>query len=568
MTSPSQALLWNAFKLSWPALVTQITGAVTVIFIIDLAIKSGSSSSTVFEAADLVILISFNILYVATLNGMHKSGRVRSSLGFPYRVEFAYPVSTGILAFTPLLYFCILAQVAVFVPGIIVNFLILDTQVSYLPISFVVFQFTIVTLMLSWWTNNGLACLAGWAITIYLFVYSYLIPDFTRLEDSWFFEVSSPTEYISPILFTVALLVLYYFGVRQQRSGETLLSFGKVSQDGQNTIDLREAIPIPSTPCPTDAPLKAEIWKERSLNGVYRAVIVSLGGAGVILGIFSIISFFVPGEGNIVIGSIAIGVVAIYLSVCVALTTYMFGVRYKNGVASVSIHDKTIPMSTAKLTLIRVTVSLLSTLVAGLVISVVLWVLGPILITDFVDIRGQFLESLDFLAELSFLAGALRITLLLLAFLTGIFLFAIFLTWFMLQSKKMSITVTALAIYTFLLVNGLIAFTNEGEFNRVLDSVARAHLWIVISLIPLGIVAMLRKLLRGCVIDRTQLLWMCGIGATIQLLNLVWLFGANNYDAMNIDITLTLLSYFIAQGFLPLFAAALALWTSDKIRHG
>lgn len=568
MKHPSQALFWSAFHQSWPILLTQIAGVVSVILLIDLALDPGTDSREIFEAADLALLLGFTFLFVATLNAMQHKGQNISPMGFPLRIEYSYPVSTLTLTLAPLFYFCVLTQLAVFVPGMIVNFFILEVEVSYLPISFVVFQFTIIPLMLAWWSRNGLACLFGYILFFYLYGYGYLLPDYTRIEDTWYFESGPDTDYVIPLLCTAAMLVLTYFGIRQQRSGETLFAFGPQRQMNGDEIVLRNLLPIPTTPCPTSTPHLAELWKERQLNGGYRATVFAAGGTGIILAVFSIIGIFVPGEHNIIFDNVALMIVAIYLSVCISLTVTLFGVRYKNGVAKVSVHDRTSPQSTAHQTLIRVTVAMSSILISGLVIAVLMWLLGPIFIADFAEMRGQFLDVFDFLAEVSLIGGILRIVLMLVAFYTGIFLFAIFLNWFMLHTKKMTVAVTAICIYIFLLFNFVAMFTRDDQYNQVIGAVTGGHVWVLILAIPLAILAMLRGLLRDWVINKAQLIRLTAAGLVIQVLNLFWLFGSSNYDALNIDISGTQLGYLIMQGFLPLLTCVLILWTSNRIRHG
>ncbi len=38
MRNPSQALLWSTFKISWPVLLMQVAGVITVFFLIELAL--------------------------------------------------------------------------------------------------------------------------------------------------------------------------------------------------------------------------------------------------------------------------------------------------------------------------------------------------------------------------------------------------------------------------------------------------------------------------------------------------------------------------------------------------
>lgn len=568
MRSPSQALLWSGLKLSWPPLLTQIIGVILVIFVMDLALDPETDWRTNIEAAELVLIVGLVFLFTTTLNRMQSTGRAHSALGFPFTLEFAYPVSTGKLIFVPLLFFCCLTQVAVFVPALLVNYLLIDVEVSYLPISFVLLQFTIVPLMLTWWTRSGLASLAGWLVAFYLYAYGYMLPDLTRVESSWLIEVESMGSYLVPSLITAALMALTYFGVRQQRSGESLFGDGADAPAGSETLILRRLVPLPASPCPVTSPLRAELWKEIQLNGGYRAIAGGLGGAGIILGVLGIISFFVPGESNILLSNVTLLIAAIYLSVCIALTVPVFGVRYRNGVSEVSVFDKTAAIGTARQTAIRISVCLSSVLITGVVLVAAVWLLGPLLITEMPAIRAQYIDALSSIAQLGFASASLRVILLLLAFLTGLLLFAIFLTWFMLQSKRMTAVVTGIGIYTFLLVNGIIAFTSDEEFYLILDQLGRGHLWLIILLIPAGILFTLRELMIDWVLSRSQLYIILAGGVAIQGLNLIWLFGSANYGALDLDIGTSALSYLIMQGFLPLLAVTLSLWTSARIRHG
>ena len=100
--------------------------------------------------------------------------------------------------------------------------------------------------------------------------------------------------------------------------------------------------------------MAAEFWKERQIHGMYSALLGGLAGAAMTLAIFATIFFFAgngPDPKNA--GLLAL---PLYALVCVGLTISMYGVRYKNGTPIVSLHDRTTPLSTAKLTLIRTSV--------------------------------------------------------------------------------------------------------------------------------------------------------------------------------------------------------------------
>ncbi len=569
MNSPSQALLWSGFKLSWPALLTQISAVISVVFLTDLALDPGVDTRQTLEATVGITVAGLAFLYVVTLSAAQKIGRVTSALGFPFRTEYALPVSTLTLLVVPLLYYCLLFQLAVFIPVIILNFLLLDAKISFLAISFVVFQFTSFALMLNWWTRNWIECLIAWLVVLTLYVNGFLVPEFSHVDNTLIYIANSGTDYILPLTLTLAMLALTYFGVRQQRSGESLIEFGNNGLFTGETLVLRNAVPVTSPKCPIESPLKAEYWKERQLNGEYNAVFGGLVGAGMVLAIFSLINFFEVNQNSPDYADVMILIMAIYLAVCTGLVVYMFGVRYKNGAAYISVHDKTAAIGTAKLAAIRVSVSLSSILIAGLVMGTILWILGPIFINGFQEMKILFLGSFETFSRLSLPGLVLRIVLLVTAFFTALVLFATFLSWFMLNPRKISIFLTVIPLYGFLLAIFLAVILGENEnYDSLLDSVMRNHLWLVVFLVPVSIATMLRELLRDWVITSRQMAVLLIAGTGFQCLNLVWLFGANNYGALQVGIGVAEIGYLIIQGFFPLLTAILVLWTGNRIRHG
>ena len=79
---------------------------------------------------------------------------------------------------------------------------------------------------------------------------------------------------------------------------------------------------------------------------------------------------------------------------------------------------------------------------------------------------------------------------------------------------------------------------------------------------------MLRDLLQDQVLTQAQMWRMLTIGIVIAGLNLIWLFDADHYGILGRDIWVVQMSYLVTQGLLPLLAVILALWSSNKIRHG
>lgn len=568
MRSPSQALVWSALSLSWSALLMQIAGVISVVFLMNLALDADRDSIELLEAAELVILIGLVFLYAVAMHRTHGHARTASSLGFPFRAEFPLPVSTRSLLTAPLLFYCALIQVAVFVPLTIINILFFDVEVSVLSLSFVIFQFTAITLMLTWWTQSSLASILGWLAALILYLNGWLLPEFTRVEDAWVFFAEDPMEYATSLAFTAALFTLTYVGVMQQRSGESLIEVGSNLFDTTEQGAAREFLPLPISDCPTSSALAAEFWKERQLHGAYSALFGGLAGAAITIAIIATINFFAGnGPRSETAGLL---VLPLYGLICVGLSIQMYGVRYYNGAAIISLHDRTVPLSTARLTLIRTSVSLGSTLLAGIVMGATLGILGPFLISDFNSLLAEFLQIFNNLSGLGFVELALIVFLLLAAFLTAVLLLSTFFTWTMLYNKPFAIAIACVPAYIFLWSIALMGFygsENAGAYNRTLDTVFANHLWILVLLIPASGVFMLRDLIRDQVLTQTQVLYLLGLGLLIAALNLVWLFDADYYGVLALDILPAQLGYLVVQSLLPALAAVLALWTSYKIRH-
>ena len=315
--------------------------------------------------------------------------------------------------------------------------------------------------------------------------------------------------------------------------------------------------------------MAAEFWKERQLHGVYSALFGGLAGAAITFVILATIYFFVGSGPNP--KNAGLLVLPLYGAMCIGLTITMYGVRYKNGAPIVSLHDRTTPLSTAKLTFIRSSVSLSSTLLAGVIMYVTLWILGPFLISNYQILQTEFLQYFTVFTGFGFADLALRIFLSLVAFLTALLLLATFFTWIILYNKLTSILVAAVLIYIFLWSVSLMALYGDADaetFDQIVRKVFANHLWLLVLSIPISLVVMMRQLLRDCVLTKTQMTYLSGIGAVLVGLNFLWLFGANNYDVLAQDIWEVQLAYLVMQGLLPLLAAVLALWTSNRIRHG
>jgi hypothetical protein len=419
-----------------------------------------------------------------------------------------------------------------------------------------------------WWTNNKLASTVGWFVALVLYLNGLLMPDFVRVENNWIVAAENPVDYVVALFFTVVMFVLTYFGISQQRSGEMLVNFGNKMFNSPERGAIRDILPLPVADCPTNSPMAAEFWKERQINGTTSALFVGLGGAALTIVILATIAFFAsngPDPKNA-----ALLALPLYGLMCVGLTITMYGVRYKNGIPIVSLHDKTIPLDTAKLTLIRTCVSLSSALLAGVIMYGTLGILGPLLFSNIQNLQSEFLEIFTIFTGVGFTDLALRIFLSFTAFLTALLLLATFFTWTMLHSRPFAIAIAFVPAYIFLWSVSLMGYygsENVDAYDQAIDTVFANHLWLLVLLIPVSAAIMLRDLLQDQVLTQAQMRLMLAIGIIIAGLNLIWLFDADYYGMLGRDIRGAQISYLVTQGLLPLLAAVLALWTSNKIRH-
>jgi len=141
----------------------------------------------------------------------------------------------------------------------------------------------------------------------------------------------------------------------------------------------------------------------------------------------------------------------------------------------------------------------------------------------------------------------------------------------MLHNRLFSIGIAFVPAYIFLWSVSLMGFygsENEGAYNQAIDAIFANHLWLLVLLIPVSGVIMLRDLLQDQVLTQAQMWRMLTIGIVIAGLNLIWLFDADHYGILGRDIWVVQMSYLVTQGLLPLLAVILALWSSNKIRHG
>jgi len=141
----------------------------------------------------------------------------------------------------------------------------------------------------------------------------------------------------------------------------------------------------------------------------------------------------------------------------------------------------------------------------------------------------------------------------------------------MLKNRPSAILSVIIPAYIFLWSIVLIVIYGDGDaaaHSHAISRILANHLWILVLLIPVSLVIMMKHLLRNCAFTQTQMAYLSGIGTMSVGLNLMWLFGANNYDLLARNIWIVQLSYLVMLGLLPLLAAVLALWTSNRIRHG
>ncbi len=278
-----------------------------------------------------------------------------------------------------------------------------------------------------------------------------------------------------------------------------------------------------------------------------------------VLYLYELFYEYLPGLGEVVVSA-----GGFYALLGMAMILQTFGVGLRNGVPYFSVFDRSIPLSTAKLVAIKLSVNFTSLLVAAIAMVFVIWVFGSLFVDNFDQIRAAALDSFaDFTS-----APALSVTRLLaiglITFATYATLLASVSIWFMLKPELMSGIASILAVYAFSLAMFLAWITEPSELKALSNAVYNKHLWIFILGVPAALVFLVRELLRDMILNAKQFLVLVTTGLLVFVLQINYLSSLQFYstESQLEDLLATSLL-----GVLPFGVICLALWTMNRIRH-
>lgn len=562
MKSPTSALLWFCWRRIRVPVFCVTVAIVSLASLTILYFNQGQSDWVDFNTILISAALGLFILGpMASHNSLGGSGKTPNGTGFPLRTEFAYPVSNWQLNLVPFL-FLIAVLYSVFLGTVWLLTTMHSLPMPHSIVHFVVLEFLLVVIAIGWSTINIYESFACWFALIVLFYLDVLIPDFAFNTETGEMIVGSWASTLLPVLIICAALTLMMIGVRRQRRGDYF--FHGVEQESENKIAFPLTFRVNRTPCPTSSGEAALTWQQRQFRGVANATVLgaAIGAAAVLVLMLTDARGF--WDGPLELDDVWGFGFIFFCSVFVGHLASLFGISYANGVSSISTFERTLPIPTSTITFTRISVTLLCLLVAAVVEFITIIVLGSILLEDFPAIRGEFSIWFNEFTANGFFYMSIRVLLAIsLVYIVSV-LWGIFITWFAIKPRPMTIGFTALAIFWLLQLAYLVSSTDGVAFVDATRSVAGVHSWIISGLIVAAACCILPMLIRDSVISLRQALAITVVGILLAALNS---FDLEFFGSLETNATVARTVIRHSFGLLPLVATAGAIWTQHRLRH-
>lgn len=564
MSSPATALIWLCWRRArLPLLLVMVA----IPFVATLVLtgmhpetETGARQNAVF------IIAAIGVWILGPLVASRSQGPINTTpgVGFPMRSEFTYPVSTLSLTLVPFA-FSIGLIFAAFVVS--VGLLSFSFQLEYPDpmVHFMVLEYLVIVTAIGWSTRNGFELAICWAAIILLFFLGWFVPEFSFDNESSEFVAGDWTSAIRPALLAALAVVLMLIGVKKQRSGENLVLSEHKNSIAMNGRTLTSVFQLIKRPCPTSSGSAALLWQQRQFRGLQVAV-----GLGMVIGLLVVLLLAATSargfwDGPLELDDVAGFAIIAFFSAFVAHLASSFGVTFSNGAARIGTFERTLPLTTARMTLIRVGSGMLCVVVAGIAELLAIAVFGSLMLEDFPALWAEFNLAMEGLLEQGISYFVLRVILLACLLYAGTTLWAVFITWFAIKPRAMTIGFSLVMIYLLLLVAGLSIYTEESRFLQSVDTVRDVHRVVLCAAIVISALYLLYVLVRKKIIDGSiaVLLLVAGfILASLQFIDL------QVFEALDADASFSATIYLHSLGLLPLAATTLALWTQYRVRHG
>ncbi len=562
MRSPIVALLWFCWQRIRVPVFCVSVAIVSLASLTILYFNQGQSdwvdSNTILISAGLGLFI---LGPMASHNSLGGSGKTPNGTGFPLRTEFAYPVSNWQLNLVPFL-FLIAVLYSVFFGTVWLLTTMHSLPMPHPMVHFVVLEFLLIVIAIGWSSTNIYESFACWFTLILLFYLDVLIPDFTFNFETGEMIIGDWSSALFPVLITCSSLILMMIGVRRQRRGDHF--FYGVEQESANKIAFPLTFRVSRTPCPTSSGEAALTWHQRQFRGMANAAVLgaAIGAAAVLVLMLTDMRGF--WDGPLELDDVWGFGFIFFCSVFVTHLASLFGISYTNGVSSISTFERTLPVSTSTVAFARISVTFQCLLVAAVVEFITIAVLGSILLEDFAAIRNEFSNWLNEFTANGLLYTGIRILLILCMVYFVSVLWGIFITWFALKPRPMTIGFTVLSAFWLLQLAYLVSSTDGVAFVEATRSVAGVHSWIISALIVLAACYILPMLIRDTVISSKQALIIAVAGLLLAALNSIDL---EFYGSLETSATAARTAIRHSFGLLPLVATAGAIWTQHRLRH-
>lgn len=515
------------------------------------------------NAVIMIALISSWILYSAMSGALAKKERFTVGFGFPLKTEFHFPVSTFSLAAVPLL-FCVFLTYLCFLLPTLVLASAFGLPLPHPMIHFMVFEYLFLVMCLAWFSTHGVEIFIATLTLILLFYFELIIPEFAFHETTYAFMPGHWSSTLPPLFITGFAILVLFAGVSRQRSGENLLikSAGPV-----NFVEILSPLNLYrflKTDCPTHSATAAMFWHERQSRGLQAACGVGVTLGVLVLVVIALLQVRDDVSGDWTLEEVSSFAFIFYCSVVVGSLASMLGINFKYGAAYVSVFDRTLPMSTARILAIRAGTAVAFILIVAVVEILTILVLGSLVIENFQAMQAEYFANLRSVLDRGMLYTSLRLILLVSFIYTFALLWAVFISWFAIKPRMMTILFSSLMVYGVAIVVLITALTDGQEFVRLTNTIADLHRWFGIAFLLGSIVYFMNALAKEKVLGPGAVLILCGLGLVLAALNLTGYSLASDFDP-NAELANRLSSQ--VAGLWPLAATVIALWTQQRFRH-
>lgn len=564
MMNPTQALIWYCWQRTRFAmfLLTLFAIGFGVLFLVYL--NPDESINTRGNTVVMISLICSWLLSAIMSATLVQSRSLNVGFGFPLKSEFHLPLSTLKLVAVPLSYI-VLAAYSCFLLPVIVLCVVFELPFPPALIHFMVFEYLLLVMSLSWFSSHGPESLAATVVFVVLFYFELIIPEFSFDEATSAFLPGPWSGTFLPALIVVASVVILVLGVHKQRSGENLVLRSGARINVAESLSTLSLFRFFKTPCPTQTETAAMLWRERQSRGLQASVGIGVSVGALVILLLSFLQFREFADADYQLDEVSAFSFIFYCSVFVGALATTFGIDFRHGEAKVSVFDRTLPMSTARMVVIRVGMAFFCLLVAGAVQIVTVGLLGEVFIQNFDIVTAQFWEGLQAITDRGVAYSLLRLILFLcLVYIWGM-LWAVLITWYSMKTKLVTWVGSGIMIYGILVVTVLTAITEGGqEFLYLSNAMSEFHSLIVVTAIIGSLFYLVHALLRDEVLMPQQVLAILAVGLALASLQVV---NISLYDVMdpNSSVITRLRSQVL--GLLPLAATLLALWTQNQLRH-